>query len=362
MAITRPTSVRPWADTGDKTTPTDGQLASGYASVLPPSRGITNWLLNWCMNGVRYLDEHAGDWLYGDGHDGDFTAPSGLHALDADYPEFHFATMTLPTACYAHNPLGAIIRVRDTLTIVGWGAIYRSGANAVGDAHVDDGAPNGWTYGGGSGGDGGGGNAAGADGVNPGIATGLAAMMGGTGGHGGGDGGSYAGGDGGARTRDIDAFYQGRPFLPSGYSHVIESGAPVTLGLAGGAGGGGGGSGNLSVGGAGGQGGGLLLIFARKIVVDAPTSSPRIAFVDGGNGGDGVAPSTAAGGGGGGSGGGLVIVCEEFVGSAGDLDDYVTAAGNAAGGIGGAAAGSGGVPGETAGDGYVFLCVGDTWL
>lgn len=55
MAITKPLLLTPWADAGAKTQPSGGQLNTGYTSPARPGMLQFNWLLNYAMNGVRYL-------------------------------------------------------------------------------------------------------------------------------------------------------------------------------------------------------------------------------------------------------------------------------------------------------------------
>lgn len=56
MALTKPSVLPPWADAGDKVQPTNAEIQTGWPlSNVPPSRQRFNWLLNWLMNGVRYL-------------------------------------------------------------------------------------------------------------------------------------------------------------------------------------------------------------------------------------------------------------------------------------------------------------------
>jgi hypothetical protein len=65
MALTRPTVLPVWADTGDKTQPTDGEIAVGWpVTSIPPSRQRFNWFFNWVSNGVRYLTRRGiPDWV-----------------------------------------------------------------------------------------------------------------------------------------------------------------------------------------------------------------------------------------------------------------------------------------------------------
>lgn len=56
MALTKPSVLPPWADAGDKVQPTNAEIQTGWPlSNVPPSRQRFNWLLNWLMNGVRYI-------------------------------------------------------------------------------------------------------------------------------------------------------------------------------------------------------------------------------------------------------------------------------------------------------------------
>lgn len=64
MAITKPAVLPPWAESGDAVQPTNAEIQSGWqAGSVPPSRQRFNWILNYCMNGVRYLVRRGlADW------------------------------------------------------------------------------------------------------------------------------------------------------------------------------------------------------------------------------------------------------------------------------------------------------------
>lgn len=64
MSITRPLVVTPWADSGDKVQPTNGELAVGWPSTtIPPSRQRFNWAFNYFANAVRYFSRRGlSDW------------------------------------------------------------------------------------------------------------------------------------------------------------------------------------------------------------------------------------------------------------------------------------------------------------
>lgn len=64
MSITRPEVIPPWADSGDKVQPSNAEIEAGWpSSAVPPSRQRFNWVLNYCMNGVRYLSRRGiADW------------------------------------------------------------------------------------------------------------------------------------------------------------------------------------------------------------------------------------------------------------------------------------------------------------
>ena len=64
MALTKPPVLPPWADTGDKTQPTNTEIQTGWPqSNIPPSRQRFNWILNFLANGVRYLTRRGiPDW------------------------------------------------------------------------------------------------------------------------------------------------------------------------------------------------------------------------------------------------------------------------------------------------------------
>ena len=100
MALTKPPVLPPWADTGDKTQPTNTEIQTGWPqSNIPPSRQRFNWILNFLANGVRYLTRRGiPDWaadetyLIGDraqGPDG-YTyvslANSNINFVPADNP------------------------------------------------------------------------------------------------------------------------------------------------------------------------------------------------------------------------------------------------------------------------------------
>jgi hypothetical protein len=56
MSITKPPVLPAWADTGDKTQPSNGEIETGWpSSAIPPSRQRFNWILNFCANAVRYF-------------------------------------------------------------------------------------------------------------------------------------------------------------------------------------------------------------------------------------------------------------------------------------------------------------------
>ena len=64
MAITKPSVLPPWAESGDAVQPTNAEIQTGWpAGATPPSRQRFNWILNYCMNGVRYLIRRGlADW------------------------------------------------------------------------------------------------------------------------------------------------------------------------------------------------------------------------------------------------------------------------------------------------------------
>lgn len=56
MALTKPTVLPVWAESGDKVQPTNPEVQTGWPlSNTPPARQRWNWLLNYLMNGVRYF-------------------------------------------------------------------------------------------------------------------------------------------------------------------------------------------------------------------------------------------------------------------------------------------------------------------
>lgn len=64
MAITKPQVLPPWAESGDTVQPTNAEIQVGWpAGATPPSRQRFNWVLRYCMNGVRYLTRRGiPDW------------------------------------------------------------------------------------------------------------------------------------------------------------------------------------------------------------------------------------------------------------------------------------------------------------
>jgi len=64
MSITKPAVLPPWAESGDAVQPTNAEIQAGWpAGSTPPSRQRFNWILNYCMNGVRYLVRRGvADW------------------------------------------------------------------------------------------------------------------------------------------------------------------------------------------------------------------------------------------------------------------------------------------------------------
>lgn len=65
MPLTRPPVLPVWADTGDKTQPTDLEIAAGWpVTSIPPSRQRFNWFFNWASNAVRYFSRRSvSDWI-----------------------------------------------------------------------------------------------------------------------------------------------------------------------------------------------------------------------------------------------------------------------------------------------------------
>ncbi len=56
MPLTRPPVLPVWADTGDKTQPSDAELSVGWpVTSIPPSRQRFNWFQNFVANGIRYF-------------------------------------------------------------------------------------------------------------------------------------------------------------------------------------------------------------------------------------------------------------------------------------------------------------------
>ncbi|MHB0973968.1 MAG: gp53-like domain-containing protein [Thiobacillus sp.] len=60
MAITKPTVLPSWAESGDKVQPSNPELQVGWPlSSVPPSRQRFNWLLNYLSNAVRYFSRRG---------------------------------------------------------------------------------------------------------------------------------------------------------------------------------------------------------------------------------------------------------------------------------------------------------------
>lgn len=64
MALTKPPVLPPWAESGDVVQPSNAEIQTGWPlSNVPPSRQRFNWLLNFLMNGVRWLTRRGlPDW------------------------------------------------------------------------------------------------------------------------------------------------------------------------------------------------------------------------------------------------------------------------------------------------------------
>lgn len=64
MAITKPEVLPVWAESGDVVQPTNAEIQVGWpVGATPPSRQRFNWILNYGMNGVRYLTRRGiPDW------------------------------------------------------------------------------------------------------------------------------------------------------------------------------------------------------------------------------------------------------------------------------------------------------------
>jgi hypothetical protein len=65
MAVqTRPETLPVWAESGDKTQPSNAEIQTGWPlSTIPPSRQRFNWAMNYFMRGVRYLLQFGiGEW------------------------------------------------------------------------------------------------------------------------------------------------------------------------------------------------------------------------------------------------------------------------------------------------------------
>lgn len=60
----KPSVLPAWAETGDKTQPTNPEIQTGWPlSTTPPSRQRFNWILNWAANAVRYFMQNGiSDW------------------------------------------------------------------------------------------------------------------------------------------------------------------------------------------------------------------------------------------------------------------------------------------------------------
>lgn len=64
MAITKPTVLPVWAESGDKVQPSNTEIQTGWPlSNVPPARQRFNWFFNYVMNAVRYFSRRGlPDW------------------------------------------------------------------------------------------------------------------------------------------------------------------------------------------------------------------------------------------------------------------------------------------------------------
>lgn len=60
MSIIKPPIKEIWADAGEKTEPSSGEISVGWPfTELPPSRQRFNWILNFLANGIRYFSRRG---------------------------------------------------------------------------------------------------------------------------------------------------------------------------------------------------------------------------------------------------------------------------------------------------------------
>lgn len=82
MSIIKPPVIPVWAESGDVTTPTSGEIQAGWpATSTPPTRQRFNWILNFCANAARYFSRRGmADWDSAETYAvGDYTrGPDGL--------------------------------------------------------------------------------------------------------------------------------------------------------------------------------------------------------------------------------------------------------------------------------------------
>jgi hypothetical protein len=295
--------------------------------------------------------------IFGDGSLGDVTIDGtpGNPAVATTYGPMCYRNLTigangvLQAPGTSWGPLS--LYVRDTLTIAG-----RISADAVGEVFL----AGGYLSNGGNGQQGLGGSAGTLPMLGPGKAGTympprwvLMPILGGGGGGGSGGGGGASKGYelGSSGSTGVSNRYNadntgvngglqgahngsnGNANVPSGYTigQMVDGQFLVCAGCGGGQGGQ---SSDYDSGGDGGAGGGVILIYARRIVI----AGAGIISANGASGSAGSA--TGTGGGGGGGGGGIFITCETLID--GVVGTNITVTGGAGGLRDGATAGSGG--------------------
>ena len=279
--------------------------------------------------------------IYGDGSDGDATISSNTN-LSRD---MYYEDLTISGASVWLNPNGYRIFVNGTLTINATCRIQRDGnAGGNGNNGGGGGSPGtggtagaalaagsvpgavagivGQTGGTGGSGAGGGNGTAGAAGNNAAKSTGSAGVNGGAGGDGGDSGAAPGGGTGGAAGTggtQTGTVYNSIKNYSAAYLFSDTQSSTLTnlTGSAGSGGSGSGAGGGASVGtggggggsGGGGSAGGIIIVFARIIVLTGDITAYGGSGGDGGDGAAGVGASAGGGGGGAGGAGGSGGVC-----------------------------------------------------
>lgn len=344
------------------------------------------------INGTQLLFQS----IYGDGSDGDVTISSNTNLTRDAY----YNNLTISGSSIWLNPNGYRIFVKGTLTIAATCRIQRdgnsggNGANASADTGGIGGAAgtalaagsmpgsvagiiggngrNGGSGGGGTAGDTGGNGVDAAKSVG---GTGANGVAGGRGGNNdGGAGGGGAGGGAGTGGTQTGTVYNTIKNVYSAFFFSDTQSSTLTnfTSSAGTAGSGGGGGGDGSIpgtggggGGAGGSGssGGIILVFARSIVLNGDITAYGGTGGNGGNGANGVSGNSGGGGGGGSGCGGTGGVCVVVYNKKTGAGTIITPGGNggikgiAGIGIGTGTAGLNGEAGNAGGAGKTVILI-----